>query len=106
LAEQLIGEVKKQQQEVKVYQAKLRTATEIIEKMPSEGELWVFHESWLPVQYVVSGSSDIEATYLSVAKGFMTGHGIISPPPLPIQNEAAVVKWLWLSVHSPFPFKI
>lgn len=39
LAEQLIGEVKKLQQEVGMYRAKLRTATEIIEKMPSEGAI-------------------------------------------------------------------
>lgn len=38
LAERLVGEVRKLQQELFVYRAKLSTATEIIEKMPSEGE--------------------------------------------------------------------
>lgn len=38
LAEQLVVEVRRLHQELGVYQAKLNTATEIIEKMPSEGE--------------------------------------------------------------------
>ncbi len=39
LADQLVGEVKKLQQEVSVCRGKLKNATDIIEKMPSESKL-------------------------------------------------------------------